>query len=118
MRLQRAAYYQFLVTHQHTQSFWILLFAAGGNNSNGSGDPSLVLEGSEFRDFVVGPDGGINKAAFDAIWPRLRVLARCSPTDKYTIVQGASCVLLRLMPSVPAHSSPCELHGVSLAHHK
>ena len=53
-------------------------------------DATLVLEGRQFRDFVVGPDGIIDKAAFTAIWPRLRVLARCSPQDKYTIVKGQS----------------------------
>lgn len=71
-----------------------MLHAADGahNNNNGNGnagiDSSLVLEGNQFRSFVVGPDGVINKEAFNAIWPRLRVLARCSPTDKYTIVRG------------------------------
>ena len=66
----------------------------GASGSNGSlaatdaADATLVLEGQQFRDFVVGPGGVIDRAAFSAIWPRLRVLARCSPTDKYTIVQG------------------------------
>jgi magnesium-transporting ATPase (P-type) len=51
-------------------------------------DATLVLEGKQFRDFVVGPNGIIDRTAFTAIWPRLRVLARCSPQDKYTIVSG------------------------------
>jgi magnesium-transporting ATPase (P-type) len=30
----------------------------------------------------------IDRAAFDAIWPKLRVLARCQPEDKLTLVRG------------------------------
>ena len=30
----------------------------------------------------------IDQAAFDAIWPKLRVLARCQPEDKLTLVTG------------------------------
>ena len=67
--------------------------AGNGNASSNDGslaacDATLVLEGKQFRDFVVGPGGFIDRAAFSAIWPRLRVLARCSPQDKYTIVSG------------------------------
>ena len=30
----------------------------------------------------------MDTAKFDAVWPRLRVLARSSPEDKYTLVKG------------------------------
>ena len=30
----------------------------------------------------------MNQELIDEIWPRLRVLARSSPTDKYTLVKG------------------------------
>jgi len=30
----------------------------------------------------------VNSELFDKTWPRLRVLARSSPTDKYTLVKG------------------------------
>lgn len=42
---------------------------------------------------------------FLELWPRLRVLARCSPADKYTIVTGAGrgCSRLRLVVSRRAH---------------
>jgi magnesium-transporting ATPase (P-type) len=33
-------------------------------------------------------DGTLNQAEIDRIWPRLRVLARSSPTDKHTLVSG------------------------------
>ena len=53
-------------------------------------DAALVMEGQQFRDAVLTPDGSVDYAAFNAIWPNLRVLARCSPKDKYTIVRGAT----------------------------
>ena len=30
----------------------------------------------------------VNQEALDNIWPRLRVMARCQPEDKLTLVQG------------------------------
>ncbi|GAB9468777.1 Calcium-translocating p-type atpase, pmca-type [Globisporangium polare] len=51
-------------------------------------DGSLVMEGSEFRSRVLDASGNIIQAEFDKIWPMLRVLARSSPTDKYTLVTG------------------------------
>lgn len=52
------------------------------------GDGSLVMEGSEFRSRVLDASGHIIQSEFDKIWPMLRVLARSSPTDKYTLVTG------------------------------
>ena len=49
----------------------------------------LVLDGPDFRRTVLDADGNIRQSAFDAVWRRLRVLARCSPADKFTIVKGA-----------------------------
>ena len=37
----------------------------------------------------------IDQAAFDALWPSLRVLARASPEDKYALVVGARRSLAR-----------------------
>ncbi|EPB71321.1 haloacid dehalogenase-like hydrolase, partial [Ancylostoma ceylanicum] len=34
------------------------------------------------------PDGKVSQAKLDQIWPRLRVLARAQPADKYTLVKG------------------------------
>uniref|UniRef100_A0A915I7G5 Uncharacterized protein n=1 Tax=Romanomermis culicivorax TaxID=13658 RepID=A0A915I7G5_ROMCU len=33
-------------------------------------------------------NGDVKQELVDKIWPRLRVLARSSPTDKYTLVKG------------------------------
>ena len=51
---------------------------------------------------------GPQQAAFDSVWPRLRVLARCSPTDKLTIVRGANNPLspVLYLYRVPFLSSP------------
>ncbi|OQS00711.1 P-type ATPase (P-ATPase) Superfamily [Achlya hypogyna] len=63
------------------------------------GDNALTMEGSEFRSRVLTPDGKINQAEFDKIWPHLRVLARSSPKDKYTLVTGLKQT--KLMPYGP-----------------
>lgn len=53
-----------------------------------SPDPALaVLEGPQFRALVLKPDGSTDLDAFLALWPHLRVMARCTPADKYTLVQ-------------------------------
>ena len=44
--------------------------------------------GPEFRQRAIRADGSIKYAEFSRIAPNLRVLARCSPTDKYNLVKG------------------------------
>lgn len=51
-------------------------------------DDHLVLEGKEFNTLISGPDGKPSQQKLDLIWPRLRVLARSQPVDKYTLVKG------------------------------
>ena len=48
----------------------------------------VVIEGKDFRHHVLDEDGNIRQKEFDSLWHRLRVMARCSPTDKLTIVRG------------------------------
>ena len=52
------------------------------------GDGFFVLEGKEFNKRVTDANGSIDQEKLDKVWPRLRVLARSSPTDKYTLVDG------------------------------
>lgn len=59
--------------------------AAGGPQED-----LLVVDGPDFRRAVLDADGQLRQRVFDTLWPRLRVLARCSPADKYTIVKGAN----------------------------
>ncbi|KAL7671760.1 hypothetical protein ACOME3_006663 [Neoechinorhynchus agilis] len=47
----------------------------------------LVLEGKDFNSLIKKPDGTVSQKQFDGVWPRLRVLARSSPQDKYTLVK-------------------------------
>jgi len=61
----------------------------------------LVLEGRQFNQMIRGTDNEratltpneikdlpVNTELFDKTWPKLRVLARSSPQDKYTLVKG------------------------------
>ncbi|XP_076683630.1 plasma membrane calcium-transporting ATPase 3 isoform X7 [Andrena cerasifolii] len=48
----------------------------------------LVLEGKEFNRRIRDSNGEVQQHLLDKVWPRLRVLARSSPTDKYTLVKG------------------------------
>ncbi|KAL4093588.1 hypothetical protein PRIC1_011020 [Phytophthora ramorum] len=63
------------------------------------GDGSLVIEGQEFRRRVLDGNGNIIQSEFDKIWPLLRVMARSSPKDKYTLVTGL--MQSNLMPYGP-----------------
>ncbi len=48
----------------------------------------LLIPGPVFRKRVLDADGKLNFAEFMKIAPKLRVMGRCSPTDKYTLVKG------------------------------
>ncbi|KAL8186939.1 UNVERIFIED_CONTAM: ATPase, Ca transporting, plasma membrane [Gekko kuhli] len=51
-------------------------------------DNFVCLDGKEFNKRIRSPEGVIKQELLDQIWPRLRVLARSSPTDKYVLVDG------------------------------
>ncbi|XP_043071825.1 plasma membrane calcium-transporting ATPase 2 isoform X3 [Drosophila grimshawi] len=51
-------------------------------------DDFLILEGKEFNQRIRDSNGDIQQHLLDKVWPKLRVLARSSPTDKYTLVKG------------------------------
>ncbi|KAJ8245299.1 hypothetical protein GJAV_G00269310 [Gymnothorax javanicus] len=48
----------------------------------------LCMEGKEFNRRIRNEKGEIEQERIDKIWPKLRVLARSSPTDKHTLVKG------------------------------
>ncbi|XP_024943167.1 plasma membrane calcium-transporting ATPase 2 isoform X4 [Cephus cinctus] len=48
----------------------------------------LILEGKEFNRRIRDSNGEVQQHLLDKVWPKLRVLARSSPTDKYTLVKG------------------------------
>uniref|UniRef100_A0A674GMZ2 Calcium-transporting ATPase n=1 Tax=Taeniopygia guttata TaxID=59729 RepID=A0A674GMZ2_TAEGU len=53
----------------------------------GSGE-WLCLEGTEFNRRIRNERGEVEQERLDKVWPKLRVLARSSPTDKHTLVKG------------------------------
>ena len=50
---------------------------------------NVAMDAETFRKLVCDPvTGEPSQAAFDAVWPDLRVLARSSPRDKFALVSG------------------------------
>ena len=47
----------------------------------------LVLESKEFNRIIRNDKGVIEQERFDRVWPKLRVLARSTPVDKYVLVK-------------------------------
>ncbi|CAJ0931103.1 unnamed protein product, partial [Mesorhabditis belari] len=52
------------------------------------GDDFIALEGKEFNARIRDANGEVSQEKLDMLWPKLRVLARAQPTDKYTLVKG------------------------------
>lgn len=57
------------------------------------GDNLLILDGKEFNTQVMDVNGYVVQQKLDKIWPQLRVLAGCSPTDKYNLVSKVALCL-------------------------
>ncbi|KAL1449107.1 hypothetical protein WDU94_000340 [Cyamophila willieti] len=52
------------------------------------GEDYLIMEGKEFNRRVRDSNNEVQQNLLDNVWPKLRVLARSSPSDKYTLVKG------------------------------
>jgi Ca2+ transporting ATPase len=52
------------------------------------GDNFLVLESEEFNKRIRDSNNQVQQKLLDEVWPKLRVLARSSPQDKYILVNG------------------------------
>ncbi|VDM41457.1 unnamed protein product, partial [Toxocara canis] len=52
------------------------------------GEDFIALEGKDFNARIRNEKGEVSQEKLDLIWPKLRVLARAQPTDKYTLVKG------------------------------
>ncbi|XP_057374431.1 plasma membrane calcium-transporting ATPase 2-like [Daphnia carinata] len=48
----------------------------------------LIIDGKEFNQRIRDSNGELQQHLLDQVWPKLRVLARSSPTDKYNLVKG------------------------------
>ncbi|KAM8793685.1 plasma membrane calcium-transporting ATPase 3 [Eudromia elegans] len=53
-----------------------------------AGEDWLCLEGKEFNRRIRNEKGEVEQERLDKVWPKLRVLARSSPSDKHTLVKG------------------------------
>lgn len=51
-------------------------------------DDYLILESNEFNKRIRDESGQIRQHLLDKVWPKLRVLARSSPSDKFILVNG------------------------------
>lgn len=51
-------------------------------------DDGFIIEGKEFNSRIRNEQDEIDQKLIDKVWPKLRVLARSSPSDKYTLVKG------------------------------
>ncbi|XP_067096845.1 plasma membrane calcium-transporting ATPase 3a isoform X4 [Osmerus mordax] len=52
------------------------------------GDDFLCIDGKDFNRLIRNEKGEVEQERMDKVWPKLRVLARSSPTDKHTLVKG------------------------------
>uniref|UniRef100_A0AC34FP68 Calcium-transporting ATPase n=1 Tax=Panagrolaimus sp. ES5 TaxID=591445 RepID=A0AC34FP68_9BILA len=52
------------------------------------GGDFLALEGKEFNARIRDSNGQVSQEKLDQIWPKLRVMARAQPSDKYVLVKG------------------------------
>ncbi|XP_059393454.1 plasma membrane calcium-transporting ATPase 3-like isoform X4 [Carassius carassius] len=52
------------------------------------GEDFICLEGKDFNQQIRNDKGEVEQERLDKVWPKLRVLARSSPTDKHTLVKG------------------------------
>ncbi|PAV87295.1 hypothetical protein WR25_15865 isoform B [Diploscapter pachys] len=52
------------------------------------GEDFIALEGKDFNARIRDANGEVSQDKLDQIWPKLRVLARAQPSDKYTLVKG------------------------------
>ena len=59
------------------------------SNSNGhsENEEMFVMESTEFNARIKDEKGRVRQHLFDQVWPRLRVLARAQPQDKYILVK-------------------------------
>ncbi|CAI5448926.1 unnamed protein product [Caenorhabditis angaria] len=53
-----------------------------------AGEDFIALEGKDFNARIRDENGEVSQEKLDLIWPKLRVLARAQPSDKYTLVKG------------------------------
>ncbi|XP_066944457.1 plasma membrane calcium-transporting ATPase 3-like [Macrobrachium rosenbergii] len=53
-----------------------------------TGSGGLIIDSKEFNNRIRDEKGEVSQILLDNVWPKLRVLARSSPQDKYILVRG------------------------------
>uniref|UniRef100_A0A6G3MEG9 Plasma membrane calcium-transporting ATPase 3 (Trinotate prediction) n=1 Tax=Henneguya salminicola TaxID=69463 RepID=A0A6G3MEG9_HENSL len=51
-------------------------------------EKELILDSQKFNQLIHDKNGNFNQDLFDKVWPKLKVLARSTPRDKYILVNG------------------------------
>uniref|UniRef100_A0A914CSM5 Calcium-transporting ATPase n=1 Tax=Acrobeloides nanus TaxID=290746 RepID=A0A914CSM5_9BILA len=85
LRCQRAGITVRMVTGDNINTARSIAIACGIYRPNAN---FLALESCEFNQMIRDNKGNVDQKKLDDVWPRLRVLARAQPTDKYVLVKG------------------------------
>ncbi|XP_058678297.1 LOW QUALITY PROTEIN: plasma membrane calcium-transporting ATPase 3 [Ammospiza caudacuta] len=86
-KCQRAGITVRMVTGDNLDTARAIAAKCGILPAGGGGD-WLCLEGKDFNRRIRNDRGEVEQERLDKVWPKLRVLARSSPTDKHTLVKG------------------------------
>uniref|UniRef100_A0A0X3PKK3 Calcium-transporting ATPase n=2 Tax=Schistocephalus solidus TaxID=70667 RepID=A0A0X3PKK3_SCHSO len=86
---QRAGITVRMVTGDNMETAKSIAIKCGILNNRARDSPDAVMDGREFNRRIRHPlTGHVSQGLLDAVWPKLRVLARSSPQDKYMLVDG------------------------------
>ncbi|XP_068703541.1 plasma membrane calcium-transporting ATPase 3-like isoform X3 [Montipora capricornis] len=85
LKCQRAGIFVRMVTGDNVNTARSIALKCGILEA---GSEFLVLDGKEFNKRIRDSSGKVSQRKFDDVWPKLRVLARSSPQDKFTLVKG------------------------------
>ncbi|KAL5963957.1 Plasma membrane calcium-transporting ATPase 2 [Taenia solium] len=78
-----------MVTGDNTETARSIALKCGILTEASGHADGVVMDGREFNRRIRLPTTGqISQECFDKVWPRLRVLARSTPQDKYILVNG------------------------------
>nr|CDS30090.2 plasma membrane calcium transporting ATPase [Hymenolepis microstoma] len=95
-RCQQAGITVRMVTGDNVETARSIATKCGILTESNEHNDGVVMDGREFNRRIRHPvTGHVSQENFDKVWPRLRVLARSTPQDKYILVNGIICSHLR-----------------------